>query len=96
MAPMIEQLVAVQEEAAQEVEDLRLDAAALQQTAGRYSDASLQMVIHNRLRILASGLQTAAQLTAQAESTRMTVLQHCQTIDQLLTVTLPAWRLMPK
>lgn len=93
MAPMIEELVRVQERAEQETEDLRVDMAALAAVAPRYADASLQMVVQNRLRILAGGMQTSAQLTVQVEATRMTILQNCQIIDQLLSVTLPAWRM---
>lgn len=93
MAPLIEELVRVQDRAAQETEDLRVDMAALAEVAPRYTDASLQMVVQNRLRILAGGMQASAQLAVQVEATRMTILQNCQVIDQLLSVTLPAWRM---
>lgn len=96
MAPMINQLVGTQQQVQQEAEDLRLDAAAIYQWQTRYTDASLRMICTNRHRILVSGMQTAVQLGVQVEATRMTLLQNCQVIDQLLTVTLPAWRMMPR
>jgi plasmid stabilization system protein ParE len=93
LPPLLAQVSKIIEEVQPEVEDLRLDVAALGAVAPRYTAADLMMIIQNRLRTLVTGHQTTVQLLASAEACKQTLLQNIQTLDQLLTVTLPAWRL---
>lgn len=94
MEPMVQHLAVLLDEVRPELEDLRLDAAALSGVAPRHAaDAGRSMLISNRVRTLVTGQQTAAQLVIAAENTRTTVIQNLQSMDQLLTVTIPAWRI---
>jgi hypothetical protein len=93
MGPMIQKLGAIEQEVRPELEDLRLDAAALHAAAVRYTDPTLGMLIDNRWRTLVQGQQVAAQTIATAAQSKALLIKHCQTLDQLLSVTLPAWRL---
>ncbi len=93
MGPMLTEYARLVEDVRPELEDIRLDAAALAAVAPRHQDPTMAMIISNRLRTLVTGQQTAAQLLQSAENARMTLAQHCQNMDQLLSVTLPAWRI---
>jgi hypothetical protein len=92
LVQLMPEMERAREELTPEVEDLRLDAAALGAIAPLKQDATTTMIVSNRLRTLITGQQATAQLLQQAETTRMTLAQCAQSIDQLLTVTLPAWR----
>lgn len=89
---LMPEMEAARNELQPEVEDLRLDAAALGAIAPLRTDPTSAMIVSNRLRTLITGQQATAQLLQSADSTRQTLAQHAQALDQLLTVTLPAWR----
>lgn len=93
MGPMITRISAIAEELRPELEDLRLDAAALTAVAPLYTDPTFSILVDNRHRILVRGHQATAQALAQADTTKALMIQHCQTLDQLLAVTIPNWRL---
>lgn len=93
MTPLISQLNQLVEELRPELEDLRLDVASMGAIAPRYTDLTLSLVINNRLRTLTAAQQSAAQLCATADASRQLLMQNCQKMDQLLSVTIPAWRL---
>ena len=93
MGPLLLKLTKMTEELKGEVEDLTLDAVSLSAVAPRYTDATLSMIISNRHRILTASLQTTASLIIGAESMKQTLAQNCQVLDQLMAVTIPAWRL---
>ncbi len=92
MTPMLKQLQELRDELEPDLLDLRLDAAVLGAYAASVSDATRQQLVSNRLRTLVTGQQGVAMLMQALETTRQTLIQNIQNIDQLLTVTLPAWR----
>lgn len=75
-----------------EITDLHLDAIAMIVCSECFDDAHAQMTANNRGRTLLAAHQTAAVIQTTIEQSMMICSQNIQTIDQLLSVTLPNWK----
>jgi len=61
-------------------------------TVGEPPDHTLAMAMHNRRLMLQQGTMQAEMLTRQLKDTRSQMLQMQMQIDQLLNITMPAYR----
>jgi hypothetical protein len=75
-----------------EITDLHLDALAMQVCAQVMTDPQVQITCDNRGRTLRQAHSTAAIVQTTIETALMQSAQYIQQIDQLLSVTLPAWK----
>lgn len=75
-----------------EISDLHLDAVAMLVCAQVMSDDHSKMTADNRGRTLLQAHQTAAIVQTTIEQAMLQCAQFVQTIDQLLSVTIPAWK----
>jgi hypothetical protein len=76
-----------------EITDLHLDAVAILACVNEYSDDALNMSAQNRGKTLLLAHQTAFNLQQSIERTLMQCAQYMEKIDEVLTVTIPNWKI---
>lgn len=76
-----------------DAEDLRMDIATLECYYREHPDHFDITLVQSRLRTLVSGQQTVVMVMQSLDNNITNCQRHVQTIDQLLQVTIPNWRL---
>lgn len=76
-----------------EITDLHLDAVSMLVCVDEFADDSLKMAAQNRGKTLLAAHQTAAMLQMTIEQALMNCANYCQKIDEVLTVTIPQWKM---
>jgi hypothetical protein len=76
-----------------EIRDLHLDAVAILVCVDEFADDSMKLAAQNRGRTLLMAHQTAAQLQMTIEQSLANCAQFCQKIDEIMTVTIPQWKM---
>lgn len=76
-----------------DVTDLQLDALSLFVVSNQIDDVSNQIIANNRAKSLLASHQTGNMLLQTIEQTKIQAAQFIQQIDDLLSVTLPQWKM---
>lgn len=76
-----------------EIADLHLDATAMLVCVDEFADDSMKLAAQNRARTLMMAHQTAAQLQMTIEQSLANCAMFCQKIDEIMTVTIPQWKM---
>lgn len=75
------------------VDTLQLDSLALQAVSQSETDPTLASVVGNRVKLLLASAQTAMLLDQEAQQLILAITTHISTIDQLLQIKIPNWKL---
>jgi hypothetical protein len=79
---------------APDIADLAMDALALRIYLAATPDERDAILLDSRLRTLLAGQQTAQMLTQTCDNARKVSGQHLLTIDKLLSITIPNWKMV--
>lgn len=76
-----------------DVTDLQLDALSLLVVSKTIDDTANQIIANNRAKSLLASHQTGSMLLQTIEQTQLQAAQFIQQIDDLLSVTIPQWKM---
>lgn len=95
MQPLRQKVREHVDELVERFETLRLDALALQtiKNTTTTTNATDLAIIDNRVRVMLASVATAEMLKQSLDNADTAILTYMQTIDQLLSITIPNWEL---
>jgi len=94
LTPTITELSNVRELVKDKIKDLQIYALAIQVAGESVTDPLHQQIATTRWKTLLSSLQNAIMIDQTAEMSIKQVVKFIQDIDQLRSVTIPAWKLV--
>jgi len=91
LSAMLPELSKLKDEIFPDAEDLRMDVMALQVFVEFLEDSVYTTIAQNRVQTLIASQQTVMMVLQAIDNAKSLCASHIQTIDELLTITIPNW-----